>query len=142
MARRYIAWGWVALVTALFGVTLAAVLWSWQVRPPAGGAAALNSNMRNAPGDLSAAVVLLVLEFPLALAALQPWTPRPRRRWIGLAGLLFGAWGVLRFLVGLHSAPLMLPHDLLMLSLGLVLCCAVLAFQGSGRDAVSSAPTS
>jgi hypothetical protein len=138
VARRYIAWGRVTLVAALFGVTLAAILWTWRVRPPVTGLTGTDSYGRNVPGDLSAAVGLLVVEFLIALAALQPWTPWPHRRWIGLAGLLFGAWGVLRFLVGLHAAPVMLPHDLLMLVLGLVLCGAVLAFPRRGHDAKSS----
>ena len=139
MARWYVAWGRVTLVAALFSATLAAILWTWRVRPPVAGLSGTDSYGRNVPGDLSAALGLLVVESLIALAALQPWTPRPQRRWIGLAGLLFGAWGVLRFLVGLHAAPVMLPHDLLTLVLGLVLCCAVLAFPRRGHDANSSA---
>jgi hypothetical protein len=138
VARRYIAWGRVALVVALFGVTLAAIRWIWRTRPPVAGLKGTDIYMRNVLGDLSAAIVLLALEFLIALAALQPWTSQPRRRWIALAGLLFGAWGILRFLVGLHSAPMMLPHDLLMLVLGLVLCCAVLVFPRRGRGAAAS----
>lgn len=139
MPKRFIAWRRLAIVATLFGLTVGAVLWNWHVRPPTAEPAGLSINGRNVPGDLSAALGMLGVEFLVALAALQPWTPWPRRRWVGGAGLFFGAWGVLRFLVGLHSPPVMLPHDLLMLVLGFTLSCAVLVFQGRKSESSAAA---
>jgi hypothetical protein len=128
MPRQFFAWGRVAFVAALFGLASGVVLWSWHARPPVAGLSGSAINGRNVPGDLSTVLGMLGVEFLVALVALQPWTPRPRRRWVGGAGLVFGAWGVLRILVGLHSPPVMLPHDLLMLVLGLTFSGAVLVF--------------
>jgi hypothetical protein len=100
----------------------------------------MSINGRNATGDLTMVSVLLGLEFIVAIVALQPWTSEPCRRWMGLAGLVFGLWGVLRFLVGLHSPPVMLPHDLLMPSLALNLCLAPLVFPPHDAAPRASAP--
>jgi hypothetical protein len=76
--------------------------------------------MRNVPGDLASVLGLYAIEFLVAAAALQPWLRRPHRSILGLTGLLFGSWAVLRWLAGLHSPTVMFPHDVLMLILALV----------------------
>jgi hypothetical protein len=134
----------VALVTTLFGATLAAVLWDWHVRPPVSGLVGSDTYGRNIPGDLDIVLGWLAVEFVTVLVAVQPWRSRPRRRWTGLVGLLFVAWGVLRIMMALHAPPVTLPHDLLVLvlGLGLVLFCAASVLRRRRHDAgVSKAAT-
>jgi hypothetical protein len=96
--------------------------------------------MRNGPGDLSLVLRLYAVEFLVAMAALQPWRPRPRRRWLGLAALAFAMFGVLRWLVGLHSPTVMFGHDALVLVIALVLGASVLVFNPGTLDSPVRAP--
>ena len=126
MMRR---WYWVRLAPSLAVLlaAFAAALWSWRANPPVRDLTGSARYMRNTPGDLGAVLVLFAAELSLVIMAMQPWRKFPRRLWIGLSGIVLGAWGVIRFLIGLHSAPVMLPHDLAMPVLCIVLCFSALA---------------
>ena len=133
MTKRYIAWGRVTLLVAPFSAALAMIRWNWHAQPPLPANASPMSG-RNATGDLDHELVLLTIEFLIALAALQPWTPWPRRRWIGLAGLSFGVWGVLLLLLGMHAPPVAGANMLLMLVLGVVMSCMILGYRRREDD--------
>jgi hypothetical protein len=130
--RRW-AWSRLVVVSVLFALGVAAALVDWHRHPPAPQLDGGSINMRNVPGDLAAVLCLYAIEFIVAGAAFQPWLPRPRRRVLGSIGLLFGVWGVLRWLVGTHSPPVMFAHDILMLIVALVLCGATLAYSPDER---------
>lgn len=123
---RQFAWKRVVLVVALFALGVAEALYNWHQHPPVTGSTGTATYMRNIPGDLSSVLWLYAIEASVAVAALQPWRHRPRRRWIGLAAASFGAWGILRWFVGLHSPPVMFWHDVVMLVVALLLGIAVL----------------
>jgi hypothetical protein len=108
------AWRRLVVVGGLFLLGVVVALYDWRRRPPTPGLTGPATYMRNVPGDLATVLRLYLVEALVALAALQPWRSRPRRRWIGLAALGFAAWGALRWLVGLHSLAVMFAHDVLM----------------------------
>ena len=126
MIVRQVAWKRIALVVALFALGVAGALYNWHQHPPVRGLVGTVTYMHNIPGDLSNVLWLYAIEASVAIAALQPWRHRPRRRWIGLGAAGFGAWGILRWLVGLHSPPVMFWHDVVMLVVALLLGIAVL----------------
>jgi hypothetical protein len=130
-------WAWSRLVTVvgLFALGVAASFVDWRRHPPTPGLTGSGTYMRNVPADLSTVLWLYAIEFLVAAAAFQPWLPRPHRSILGLAALLFGLWGTLRWLAGLHSPPVMFPHDLLMLVVALVLGGSTLLYS-SGNTAV------
>jgi hypothetical protein len=126
MNMRQFAWKRIVLVVALFALGVAATLYDWHQHPPARGLAGTATHMRNIPGDLSNVLWLYAIEASIAIAALQPWRHHPRRSWIGVGATSFGAWGILRWLVGLHSPPVMFWHDVLMLVVALLLGSSLL----------------
>ena len=122
------AWKRIALVVALFALGAIEALYDWHQHPPIPGLTSTATYMRNAGGDLSNVLWLYVIEAAVAVAALQPWRRRPRRRWIGLGAASFGMWAAVRWLVGLHAPTVMLAHDVLMLVVALLLASSVLIF--------------
>jgi hypothetical protein len=136
------SWAWQRLivVAALFALAVAEALLDWRRHPPNTRPDGGLFNMRNGPGDLSLVLRLYAVEFLVAMAALQPWRPRPRRRWLGLAALAFAMFGVLRWLVGLHSPTVMFGHDALVLVIALVLGASVLVFNPGTLDSPVRAP--
>ena len=135
-------WVWRRLIVvgALFVLATAEALFDWRRHPPTVGPDGGLLNMRNGPGDLSFVLWLYAVELALAVAALQPWRPTPRRRWIGIAALAFAMWGGLRWLVGLHSPTVMFGHDILMLLLALVLGASMLLYHPADSESTVSAP--
>jgi hypothetical protein len=111
---------------ALFTLGAIEALYDWHQHPPIQGLTGTATYMRNAPRDLSNVLWLYVIEASVAVAALQPWRHRPRRRWVGLGAASFGMWGAVRWLVGLHAPTVMLAHDVLMLVVPLLLASSVL----------------
>jgi hypothetical protein len=122
------AWSRLTFIAVLFALGAGASFLNWQRHPPTPRLAGGSINMRNVPGDLTTVLWFYAAEFIIASAALQPWLRRPHRRIMGTAGILFAAWGVLRWMAGLHSPPVMFAHDVLMLIVALVLCASTLAY--------------
>jgi hypothetical protein len=132
MNRPRMEWRLVGLVATPFAIAVAMSLWIWQRRPPVEGLTGTATYGRNVPGDLSAALSMCAVEFVIALLLAQPWTLRPNRVVLGLAGLGFGAWGLLN-LVMLHSPPVMLPHTLLVLVVAMGFWAAIPALSIARR---------
>lgn len=125
--RRW-AWSRLIVVGVLFALGVAAALVVWRRHAPTAPFEGRSINMRNIPGDLADVLWLYAIEFIVAAAAFQPWLRRPHRSILGSVGVLFGMWGVALWLVGLHSPPVMIAHDILMLVVAYVLCGATLVY--------------
>jgi hypothetical protein len=118
---------------ALFACGVGASLLDWNRHPPAIGPDGHLLNRRNGPGDLTGVVVLYAIEFALVALALQPWNQRPRSSVLAVAALVFAAWGILRWLIGLHSPTVMFSHDVLILVVALALGLSAIVFSFAAR---------
>lgn len=134
------AWTRLTVVAGLFLLGIAVALFDWRRHPPVAGLTGTATYMRNVPGDLTMVLRLYLIEAFVAIAALQPWREKPRRRWIGIAALGFAMWGALRWLIGLHSPTVMFGHDVLVLVIALGLACSILVFAPPSSPGDDRAP--